>query len=93
MIQFEAHDKKGKPVYLGTMVKFLDTKLKNPTERIGPVDEITFKADGTNVIRVLGYKSKPIPSERATVIHMSDRESLILEEFTKRGVRMSVEDV
>lgn len=93
MIELKARDSKGFPVCLGTMVRFMDPKAtSHPIERVGPVEEITFKADGTNMVRVLGYKSKPVPSNKVTAVHLNDREALILQEFTKRGTRISLDE-
>lgn len=88
-----AFDKTGKPITLGTMVTYLDTSYKNPRDVCAPIDEITFKKDGTVILRLFGRKSKPVDAAVVTRVDMTDAEQKLMDEFLIRGVAIGVDDV
>lgn len=88
-----AFDKTGKPITLGTMVTYLDTSYKNPRDVCAPIDEITFKKDGTVILRLFGRKTKPVDAAVVTRVDMTDAEQKLMDEFLSRGVSIGVDDV
>lgn len=92
MTGYQAFDKAGNTIKLGMMVSFVDNSLKNPVEKMGPIEELTFKIDGTVIVRISGYKKKPQDASHVRAVEMSERERLIVSEFAARGVRLSFEE-
>lgn len=88
-----AFDKTGKPITLGTMVTYLDTSYKSPRDVCAPIEEITFKRDGTVILRLFGRKSKPVDAVVVTRVDMTDAEQKLMDEFLSRGVAIGVDDV
>ena len=89
---YTARDKLGNPVRLGSLVKFMREYKSGTRECVGTVKEIAFKIDGSTFLRVDGFTTKPVDSRSVEIVKLNDRESLIIEEFSKRGVRLELAD-